>query len=327
MVSANALLIWWAVRLLRREWRQQLLILALITVAVGATLVASTVATDTPAPVASVLGTAQDSASLTGTPATINAEVKDIESRYGRADVIENESVQIPGTRSTFDLRAQDPHGPFGGPLLSLASGRYPTAAGQVAVTSGVAADFRLSIGSRWTVAGKTWEVTGIVANPQSLLDEFALVIPGQVTDADNVTVLFNAPGRTADDLRKSTGLTVTTAQTAANSNAINPETISVAAAVLGMLLIALVGIGISTALAVVATCFAASQPAKAIAGTQLWRHWPAARPPRERPAAWRSRSALASSSPRSSCSAPPARRAGTGTACPKSSSASSRSR
>jgi putative ABC transport system permease protein len=57
---ARRAVIRWAIRLLRREWRQQLLILALITVAVGATVVASTVATDTPAPVAGVLGTAQE---------------------------------------------------------------------------------------------------------------------------------------------------------------------------------------------------------------------------------------------------------------------------
>jgi putative ABC transport system permease protein len=249
-VPARRAVIRWAVRLLRREWRQQLLILALITVAVGATVVASAVATDTPAPIAGVLGTAQDAALLTGTSAKTNAEIKDLESRYGRADVIENESVQIPGTRNTFDLRAQDPHGPFGGPMLSLVSGHYPATADQIAATSGVATDFKLSIGSNWTVAGKTWKVTGIVQNPQSLLDEFALVIPGQVTAPDNVTVLFNAPGQTAPGLQAGTGLNVTTAQTVENTNVINPETISIAAAVLGMLLIALVGIGGFTVLA-----------------------------------------------------------------------------
>jgi putative ABC transport system permease protein len=249
-VPARRAVIRWALRLLRREWRQQLLILALITVAVGATVVASAVAADTPSPIAGVLGTAQDAALLTGTSAKINAEIKGLESRYGRVDVIENESVQIPGTRNTFGLRAQDPHGPFGGPMLSLVSGHYPATADQIAVTSGVAADFKLSIGGNWAVAGKTWEVTGILQNPQSLLDEFALVIPGQVTTPDNVTVLFNAPGQTAPGLQASTGLKVTTAQTAANTNVINPETISIAAAALGMLLIALVGIGGFTVLA-----------------------------------------------------------------------------
>ena len=248
-VAARRAVIRWAMRLLRREWRQQLLILALITVAVGATVVASAVAADTPAPVAGVLGTAQDAATLSGTPARINAEIKDLESRYGRVDVIENESVPVPGTQNTFDLRAQDPRGPFGGPLLSLVSGRYPANPDQIAVTSAVAADFKLSVGSSWTLGGVTRKVVGIVENPQSLLDEFALVVPGQVTRPDNVTVLFDAPGVSASSLSTG-GVSVTTAQTVANTNTINPETISIAAAVLGMLLIALVGIGGFTVLA-----------------------------------------------------------------------------
>ena len=248
-VPARRAVIRWALRLLRREWRQQLLILALITVAVGATVVASTVATDTPAPVAGTLGTAMDAASLSGSPTSVNAKIKDLENHWGKVDVIENESIQIPGTLSTFDLRAQDPHGPYGGPLLSLVSGQYPTTASQVAVTSGVAADFKLSIGSNWTVDGTTRKVTGIVQNPESLLDEFALVIPGQVTRPNNVTVLFDAPGASASSL-SANGMNVTTAQTVANTNEINPETISIAAAVLGMLLIALVGIGGFTVLA-----------------------------------------------------------------------------
>jgi putative ABC transport system permease protein len=248
-VPARRAVVRWAIRLLRREWRQQLLILALITVAVAATVVAATVATNTPAPVAGVLGTAQDAASISGSPAAVNAQIKNLENRWGRVDVIENESVQVPGTLNTFELRAQDPRGPYGGPLLSLISGQYPATASQIAVTSGVAADFHLTAGSDWTVAGKTWKVTGIVQNPQSLLDEFALVIPGQVANPDNVTVLFDAPGASASSLSTTT-MNVTTAQTVANTNEINPETISIAAAVLGMLLIALVGVGGFTVLA-----------------------------------------------------------------------------
>src|SRR5271154_7375406 len=83
-VPARRAVIHWAIRLLRREWRQQLLILALITVAVGATVVAATVATDTPAPIAGVLGTAHDAAALSGSPAAVNAQIKDLENRWGR---------------------------------------------------------------------------------------------------------------------------------------------------------------------------------------------------------------------------------------------------
>ena len=223
-VPARRAVIRWAIRLLRREWRQQLLLLALITAAVGATVVASTVATDSQGQIAGVFGTAQDAALLSGPPATINAGIRKIESLYGKVDVIENQSVRIPGSVSTFDLRAQDPHGPFGGPMLSLVGGQYPATANQIVVTSGVAAGFKLSTGSHWTVAAKTWKVTGIVQDPENLAGQFALVIPGQVTAPNQVTVLFDATGATAGSIGSRTGLTIYTAHTVANTNEINPE-------------------------------------------------------------------------------------------------------
>ncbi|HEX3959743.1 MAG TPA: FtsX-like permease family protein, partial [Trebonia sp.] len=245
-VPARRAVIRWAIRLLRREWRQQLLIFALITVAVAATFLASAVATTTPASAAGTLGTAQDAATFSGTSSKIAAGIAALRKRFGQTDVIENQQVPVPGSVATFDLRSQDPHGPFGQPLLGLVSGSYPTTASQVAVSSGVAADFSLRVGGRWTTGGITRTVTGIVENPQSLLDEFALVIPGQVTSPDQVTVLFDARGTSTDAISALLphGSTVSDAQSVANQNAINPETISLAAAILGMLLIALVSVG-----------------------------------------------------------------------------------
>ena len=57
-VPARRVVIRWAWRLFRREWRQQLLVLILVLVAVAATVIGATVATDTP-PAANVgFGTA-----------------------------------------------------------------------------------------------------------------------------------------------------------------------------------------------------------------------------------------------------------------------------
>ena len=249
-MPARRAVIRWALRLLRREWRQQLLILGLVAVAVAATVIGATIATNTASPIASYLGTAQNAVSPTGSPAHINAQIAAVQSRVGRVDVIESATEQIPGSRDTFDLRAQDPHGPYGAPLLSLISGRYPATADQVAVTGDVAADFRLSTGGTWTFAGKSWTVTGIVENPENLLDEFALVQPGQVAAPNDVTVLFDAPDGVVRGIEANLNLRVSTARTLANDNVINPETISIAAAVLGMLLIALVGVGGFTVLA-----------------------------------------------------------------------------
>src|SRR5580658_5544433 len=245
-VPARRAVIRWAVRLLRREWRQQLLILALITVAVAATVVGSAVATTTPSPATAAFGTAQDLATFTGPGSRVAAEIASISRRFGTVDVIENQTFPVPGSIQTYSLRAQNPRGPFGQPMLSLISGQFPVGAGQVAVTSGVASDLHLTVGRSWTVGDVSRTVTGIVANPQNLLDEFALVAPGQVTAPTQVTVLFDAAGVEPADI----GPTVATPQTAASNNAVNPETISLAAAVLGLLLIAMVAAGGFTVLA-----------------------------------------------------------------------------
>ena len=162
--------------------------------------------------------------------------------------MIEDETYSIPGSINTYQLRSQAAHGPFGGPMLSLVRGHYPSGAYEVAVTSGVASAFHLSIGSNWNVGGVERHVVGIVQNPQSLLDEFALVVPGQVPNPSQVTALFNVPVGALHSIDK--GVTLNTPASVAASNPLNPETISLAALVLGMLLIALVSIGGFTVLA-----------------------------------------------------------------------------
>ena len=236
----------WAWRMFRREWRQQLLVLALIIVAVGATTLGAAVATNTPPAANAGFGTATDMATFPGGGPKVDSQIAALEQRFGRVDVIENQTVPVPGSINTYDLRAQNPHGGFGQPMLSLVSGHYPADPGQVAVTSGVAATFDLRIGDLWHQGGKTRQVVGIVQNPQSLLDEFALVVPGQVAAPTQVTVLFDAPGVRPASL----GPNVQSVQSASAGNLFNPETIVLALATVGMILIALVAVGGFTVLA-----------------------------------------------------------------------------
>ncbi|HTS97538.1 MAG TPA: FtsX-like permease family protein [Streptosporangiaceae bacterium] len=243
---ARRAVIRWAWRLLRREWRQQLLILALITVAVAATFVGSAVATNTPAQPGTGFGTATDMATFPSSSPHVTAGIAALARRFGRVDVIENETLSVPGLVTTYSLRAQNPHGAFGQPMLSLVTGHYPSGTGQVALTSGVASDLHLRVGDTWRAGGAARRVVGIVTNPQNLLDEFALVAPGQVSAPTLVTVLFDAPG--ADP--RSLGPDVASRMAAGNANVLNPVTISLAAATLGMLLIALVSVGGFTVLA-----------------------------------------------------------------------------
>ena len=252
-VPARRAMIRWAWRLFRREWRQQLLILVLIVVAVAAVVVGAAVAVNTPPPPNAGFGTAHDLASFNlSTPTSkapgvtlshVQAQIATLEQRFGRVQVIENETISVPGSNHTYQLRSQDPHGLYGGPMLQLLSGGYPTGTDQIAVTPGLASELNLSVGDTWPQGGKT--VVGIVQNPQSLLDEFALVPPGQVAHPTQVSALFDAPASAAKDLPSSVTIAGST-----NSNAINPSTIVLALATVGMLLIALVSIGGFTVLA-----------------------------------------------------------------------------
>jgi putative ABC transport system permease protein len=252
-VPARRAMIRWAWRLFRREWRQQLLILLLVVVAVAAVVVGSSVAVNTPPPANAGFGTADDLAIFSLTPtgksasqslASIEAQIARLERRYGTVQVIENETQHVPGSTQTYQLRAQDPHGPYGGPMLQLLSGRYPTGPNEIAVTPGLASELNLHVGDTWPTGGKT--VVGFVQNPQSLLDEFALVPPGQVTNPTEVSVLFDAPGVDPGQI----GTNVYTPSHNGVSNPINPDTIVLTVATVGMLLIALVSIGGFTVLA-----------------------------------------------------------------------------
>jgi putative ABC transport system permease protein len=192
-VPARRAVIRWAWRLFRREWRQQLLVLGLLTVAVAATIWGAGVATNTPPPATATYGTATAAISLPGTEPQLAALVAQIQRRYGPVDVIENQALST-GSAHSVELRAQDPAGRFGRPLLALVSGHYPAGPGQVALTSQVASLYNVGTGGTWHADGRSWLVTGIVENPADLNDEFALAASGQVTAPTQVTILLNAP-------------------------------------------------------------------------------------------------------------------------------------
>jgi hypothetical protein len=260
-VPARRAVIRWAWRLFRREWRQQLLVLGLLTVAVAATIWGAGVATNTPPPATATFGTATAAISLPGTDPHLAALVAQIQRRYGPVDVIENQALSTGSTQSV-ELRAQNPAGRFGRPLLALDSGHYPAGPGQVALTSQVASLYNLRTGSTWHADGRSWLVTGIVENPADLNDEFALAAPGQVTAPTQVTVLLNAPSGAGQNQNQITlgpplpifaGLpadaTVSLASQSGHGG-ISPATVVLVVAVLGLVLIGLVSVAGFTVMA-----------------------------------------------------------------------------
>ena len=183
----------WALRTFRREWRQQLLVLALLTVAVAATTVGMGLAANTRSSEEATFGTSNLLITLPGSEPNLAADVAAEKTSFGSVEVIEHQAVAVPGSVNPIDLRAEDPLGAYSHPMLRLDAGRYPSGPDEVAVTDRVATIFNLGIGDVWQQGGHDRLVVGLVENPLDLLDEFALVAPGQAGPPGQVTILIYA--------------------------------------------------------------------------------------------------------------------------------------
>jgi putative ABC transport system permease protein len=243
---ARRAVIRWGVRLFRREWRQQLLVFGLLTVAVAAMVMGTAVATAAPGqPGEATFGTATTMITLPGSDPRLAADIAAIRHRFGTVDVIANENLST-GTTQDAQLRAEDPHVSLGSPMLALVSGRYPAAPGQVALTGAVADLYGVSRGDLVHLAGRSWRVTGIAQNPSNLLDEFALVEPGQVTDPTQVSILLDAPRGGIRGLPSA----AVVSYPATGGSGISPAVIALAASVLGLVFIGLVAVAGFTVMA-----------------------------------------------------------------------------
>jgi putative ABC transport system permease protein len=193
-VAARRAVIRWAARLFRREWRQQLLVLALLAVAVAAAISSITIVHNTAPTNNSEFGSANTLLAFDGSdPRKLQAGLASARRTFGTIDVIARRSVAVPGSVDTVEFRAQDPNGAYGGALLALRRGSYPAGPRQVAVTNGVAELLQLDLGSTMALDGRRWTVVGIVENPRKLSDEFALVTPSSLAAPKVVSVLVHA--------------------------------------------------------------------------------------------------------------------------------------
>ncbi|MFI5956756.1 ABC transporter permease [Cryptosporangium sp. NPDC051539] len=190
-LAARRAVVRWAWRLFRREWRQQLLVLALLLTAVAATTVGLGIGANATSEGA-IFGRANYRLTLAGAPAA--KDLAKLRQSFGTIEVIEHgKRIPAPGSANGVDLRAQDPAGPFGRTTLRLVSGRWPRGADEVAVTERVATILGLHVGKIWHQDGITRQVVGLVENPLDLRDAFALAAPGHVAAPDHVDVLLRA--------------------------------------------------------------------------------------------------------------------------------------
>ncbi len=161
----------WSWRLFRREWRQHLLVLILLVVAVAATVTGLAAATNALAPATTTF-------TVTSPDGHLAADLAEFRRAFAHPDILAHERVSVAGLGNQVDLRAQVPGGLTTPPSPSarVVEGRAPTRPDQVALTRSLAALLDLGVGRSWEVGGLTRQVVGLVENPGDLNDQFGLL-------------------------------------------------------------------------------------------------------------------------------------------------------
>ena len=192
-VAARRAVVRWAGRMFRREWRQQLMVVTLLTIAVAAAIASITIAYNSVPADNSDFGSANQVLTFDGSdPGKLQAGLDSAKKSFGTIEVIGHRSVPVPGSVETVDYRSQTPSAAYSSDLLALRRGSYPVGPGQVAVTDGVAESLRLELGSTLALDGRQRKVVGIVENPSKLSDQFALISRSSARP-DRVDVLVDA--------------------------------------------------------------------------------------------------------------------------------------
>src|SRR5512133_3421319 len=113
-IAARRAVIRWAQRMFRREWRQQLLVLTMLTVAVAAAIASITLVYNTAPADNAQHGSASYIRWYDATNPKFEAELASARKYFGTIEGIGHRSVPIPGSVESLDFRAQDPNGVFG---------------------------------------------------------------------------------------------------------------------------------------------------------------------------------------------------------------------
>ena len=194
----------WSWRLYRREWRQQVLVLALITVAVAASVLGATAAYNVTDTRVAEFGSANHRfENAVSRPEDIAPYTAEAEEWFGTVEVIGHRQVRIPGTTVALELRSIEPDGAFSGSMVSVLEGRRPESVGEIALTEGALSDLDAGLGEQVEVDRARYEVVGVVENPADLDDEYALVLPAGQTP-ESITLLVDAEREHADRFRPS---------------------------------------------------------------------------------------------------------------------------
>ncbi|ADP81939.1 FtsX-like permease family protein [Pseudofrankia inefficax] len=188
----------WAWRMLRREWRSQVLVTLLLLLTVAVAVCGGTTLYNVPRQADPKLGTAGAVYVLNGQngrAADLAADVATLRRAFGTIDVIGHSGYGVAGLAKAVDYREQAPHGTFTGQLLAIHRGRYPAGPNEAAVTTGVAKLLGLRLGGTVALDGHSRVIVGIAEDPSDLTDDFVLIAPSADSPPQTASVFVRTTG------------------------------------------------------------------------------------------------------------------------------------
>lgn len=195
----------WAARLVRREWRQHALVVALLTLAVTTAMAVSAgVSAIAPAADLATFGNASHRFTVDDAdPAVIDDTIDAARAWFTNVEVIRRGQISVDGRGDLTEVRVQDPAAPLGAPMLHLLHGRYPTERAELAVAEPLARQLGVEVGSTVLIdTGVAMRVVGLVENPHLLSDAFVVASPAFGDGAPSVTLLVDADDDRASSFR-----------------------------------------------------------------------------------------------------------------------------
>lgn len=161
----------WNVRMSRRQWRRQLGLFVMTSLAVALSVGGTVAAFNLVEPPGFRYGTGDVRATISGGG---RDAIELLDTQDNPFAALHVATVATPGAKPTVQVRVIDPANPVSQTLLALVDGRWPENPNEIAITDDAQVAHR-GLGSTVELGGGDRVVVGIVENPTALRDEFVL--------------------------------------------------------------------------------------------------------------------------------------------------------
>jgi putative ABC transport system permease protein len=183
----------WSWRLIRREWRQQALVVALVALAIGLASFFGVIFANTEG-ASSSQGSASHEIELFAGQAPLADQRRDIAAQFDPVAATEwHQRVRQKGSPYDFDLGDAISPTVFDGRPVAMLKGAAPIVAGEIALSDALMRKLGVAIGDTIDLTVGNYRVVGRYENPANLQIVQAIVAPGLVPEPTALHVLVRS--------------------------------------------------------------------------------------------------------------------------------------